>query len=107
VPRLVERYSGTQHTISNTSIELVGADTAYVESHVCARHLREDEDGPVMETFGGRYVDRFERRDGDWKIADRVVVHDWSTLERVEPAFPADRFPVGSRDPDDPSYRRR
>ena len=26
---------------------------------------------------GGRYVDRFERRDGRWRIAERTFVLDW------------------------------
>jgi hypothetical protein len=107
IPRLQERYSATAHSITNTRIELVDDDTAYVESHVCARHLRQDEHGPLLEVFGGRYVDRFERRDGEWKIADRVVVHDWDTVERLETAFPPDRFARGARGRDDPSYRRR
>jgi hypothetical protein len=60
-----------------------------------------------METFGGRYVDRFERRDGEWKIADRVVVHEWSTLEPLTAAFPGQRFVQGRRDGDDVSYQGR
>ena len=29
-----------------------------------------------------RYVDRFEKRDGEWRIADRMVVLD---SERIDP----------------------
>lgn len=107
VPRLTERYQGTMHSITNTVIDFAGADLAHVESHVCARHWREDGEGSWMETFGGRYVDRFERRDGEWKIADRVVVHEWSTLEPVTAAFPPERFVQGRRDGDDASYHGR
>jgi hypothetical protein len=107
VSRLTERYQGTMHSITNTVIDFAGPDLAHVESHVCARHWREDDDGSWMETFGGRYVDRFERRDGAWKIADRVVVHEWSTLEPVTAAFPAERFVQGRRDGDDASYQGR
>ncbi len=51
--------------------------------------------GVVLETFGGRYVDRFERRDGEWKIAHRTVVHEWDKVEHVELAFPPGRFTEG------------
>ena len=54
----------------------------------------------------GRYLDRFERRDGSWKIASRIGLHDF---ERV--LDPADRTlagaPAGQRGrqkPDDPIY---
>jgi hypothetical protein len=31
-----------------------------------------------MRIRGGRYCDRFERRDGVWKVAHRIVTDDWS-----------------------------
>ncbi len=30
-----------------------------------------------LRLTGGRYVDRLERRDGEWRIAERVVVLEW------------------------------
>jgi len=103
--RLPERYQATQHTIANTIIDFVDDDVANVESHVCARHVRAGgDDGLVLETFGGRYVDRFERRDGAWKIARRLVVHEWNKLEPVTLAFRPERFAHGVRGPADPIY---
>jgi hypothetical protein len=102
--RLPARYEATQHTIANPLIRFTDADTAIVETHVCAHHRRTDEQGPVLDTFGGRYVDRFERRDGEWKIAHRVVVHEWDRCERVELAYPPGRFSEGRRGPGDVSY---
>ena len=63
-----------------------------MECHVCARQRRIDGDQTVLETFGGRYLDRFERRDGEWRIAHRTVVHEWDKVETVELAFPPGRF---------------
>jgi uncharacterized protein (TIGR02246 family) len=102
--RLKERYQATMHTIGNTTIRFAGPDTAHVESHVCARQRREDDRGPVLESFGGRYVDRFERRGGAWRIARRVVVHEWDKVEHVELAFPPGRFTEGVRGQDDVAY---
>ena len=95
IDRLSDRYEVTMHSISNTIIDFAGPDVAYAESHVCARHLRRDEGGPLLETFGGRYVDRFERRDGEWKIADRVVVHEWDQVEHIVLAYTPGRFAEG------------
>ena len=103
--RLAERYDATMHTVTNAVIDFTGPDTAQVECYVCARHRRADDRGAVLETFGGRYIDRFERRDGRWRIGHRTVVHEWDKVEHVEPAYPPDRFIRGSRSRDDPSYR--
>ncbi|MGE3747892.1 MAG: nuclear transport factor 2 family protein, partial [Sphingomonadaceae bacterium] len=60
-------------------------------------------------TVYNRYIDRFERRNGEWKIADRLVVLD---LTRIDPAgtpfgdVPGWNFTWGVRDRTDASYRR-
>jgi hypothetical protein len=56
-------------------------------------------------TAGGRYVDRFERRAGQWKIAERTVVVDWQRVDRVhEPD--ASQLTLGLRSRQDLAYRR-
>jgi hypothetical protein len=102
--RLAERYEATMHSISNVAISFTGPDSARVECHVCARHLGNDDRGPALMTFGGRYIDRFERRGGEWKIAHRAVVHEWDKVEHVELAFPPGRFTEGVRGRSDPAY---
>jgi SnoaL-like domain len=105
VSRLGANYLATMHTIGDSIIEFAGPGVARVETYVCARQRKEDEQGPVLETFGGRYIDRFECRAGEWKIADRVVVREWDKVERIEPAFPAGRFTEGQRGRQDLAYR--
>ncbi len=103
------RYKMMQHSISNIMIERTG-DSAKVQSHFRAYHRGEDQSGTWDETLVGRYLDKFERRDGAWKIAHRVCVFDWS---RIEPAteqqlwelFGVDnQFHLGQRDRTDPLY---
>ena len=37
------------------------------------------EDGELVTTlFGGRYLDEFEKRDGQWRIARRKYIADWA-----------------------------
>ena len=106
VDRLGTAYDATMHSIGNTTIDFVDDHTAHVETYVHAVHRRTRDAGPEIMSFGGRYVDRFERRDGAWRIADRVVVHEWDRLDRVTPAYPEGQFREGVRSRDDLSYGR-
>jgi hypothetical protein len=97
------------HQISNILIELHG-DVAAVESAFLALQATASE--PRRETFlCGRYVDRFERRRDDWRIASRIVVYDWiEERERPELALPnaqlfGQRQPQACAMPADPIYR--
>lgn len=101
---LRDHADATMHSLTNVRIELDG-DVARCESYVVARHWRERDAGTQLETAGGRYVDRLERRVGEWKIAHRVVVLDWGKIEDVGQAFPLDAYQRGRRSGDDLSYR--
>jgi hypothetical protein len=69
-----------QHCIFNESVDLDG-DTAHVESYYMFVGLNRT--GTPLAMSGGRYLDRFERRDGRWAIAARVCVRDWAPLAEV------------------------
>lgn len=65
------------HTTSNILIDLDG-DTARVESHILA-FARLKKDGEKFDTLTlARALDRFERRNGAWKIAQRRMVWEWN-----------------------------
>jgi hypothetical protein len=63
-------------------------------------------DEAKVDLGGGRYVDRLERRDGEWRIAARELVLDWTA--RADAAVYADvaTYSQGRWDRDDLSYRR-
>lgn len=69
----------TTHVLGNVIIDLDG-DAAAVESYFQAAHVEDRDEGFRVFEFHGRYLDRFERRDGEWRIARRTVVHDWSEI---------------------------
>jgi ketosteroid isomerase-like protein len=94
----------TMHMTGEPDIEFTSPDTAHVETYVQAVHRCRDGEGPFLERFGGRYVDRFERRNGEWLIAHRICIHEWNARERIELAWPPDRFTEGRRDRTDPCY---
>lgn len=96
----------TTHSISNVLVQLAG-DVARVETYVQAYHDAEGPDGRIDIVVGGRYLDRFERRGAEWRIAHRQFVLDWnqnlrSTAEWDGPLYGA--LDVrGAHDGTDPS----
>jgi hypothetical protein len=106
IPMLLRDFSATMHTLGNILIELEG-DAAHVESYFHAYHRVPRPAGDRDLVVGGRYVDRFERRSGVWKIASRTVVLDWSRSEPASHAWSSgDRFKRGERSKSDWVYRR-
>lgn len=63
-----------------------------------------------MIVSGGRYVDRFERRDGRWAIAARVCLVEWqsdaTSLLSPELVEFLDTVQTVARDTSDNSYDR-
>lgn len=98
-------YRSVCHYVMNHLIELDG-DTAYSEAYAVAVHVSGSEAPLRHEVFGGRYVDRMERREGRWAIADRVVVVDWSRDDRVGMWEREPMFAAGVRGHQDVSYAR-
>ena len=107
LPRLRAGGRGVHH-IGNVLIERHG-DQAAVESSFFALQTTAAE--PARETLlCGRYLDRFERRGDEWRIAERTVVYDWIE-ERQRPELAQGdatlfgrRQPSGARGPADPLY---
>ena len=106
-PRL-KAMAHNLHMIGNILIRIDG-DKAAVESYLWAVSVIDGEAGPRDVTTAGRYLDRFERRGGEWRIAERMVVHDWfrETAEsgdwRVGP-FGMTGLELGTSGRDDKSY---
>jgi hypothetical protein len=84
------RDESTTHFIGNQEIDVEG-DVAYAETACIARHRQPAVDGKAASDYFGflRYCDRFERRDGEWRIAHRVVVYEPGRIDDVggEPAY--------------------
>lgn len=72
-----DAITNTQHVLGQSHIELAG-DTALVETQVVSYHRVDYGGGDEHDTcIGGRYLDRFEKRDGEWRIAERTMLYDW------------------------------
>jgi hypothetical protein len=79
VDRLTARYEWTMHFVANVLVELGDdSDVAACETYGVSLH-RSDDPRPFMNLATGfRYLDRFERREGAWRIAERHAIGEWS-----------------------------
>jgi SnoaL-like domain len=97
------------HMIGNVLIDWRG-DVAAVESYFVAfQESVAGDDGSAEETLlCGRYIDRFEKRGNEWRIAARTVAYDWQRRTPLPKELTAAVFgarqPTGGRRPDDPIY---
>lgn len=72
-----DAITNTQHSIGQSYIDLDGA-IAKVETQVISYHRIDYGGGDEHDTvIGGRYLDLFEKRAGDWRIASRTMLYDW------------------------------
>lgn len=100
-------HRANHHMIGQVRIDFEG-ETAFGEVYFQAFHRVTGDDGEQDLWVSGRYVDRYERRDGRWKIAHRSELVDWLRTEpasdellRTQPGWP-----LGARAPHDLSCRR-
>jgi hypothetical protein len=94
----------TQHHITNHRCEIEG-NVAHTESYYLFRSLNKQP--PLYMTASGRYIDRFEKRDGRWAIAERICLVDIRDDAYAQTGPDADGdYVTTSRSKSDPSYLR-
>lgn len=102
-----EAFEQTFHSIANQWIEVDG-DGAVGETYVIACSTTRGGETASETLTGGRYLDRFERRDGRWRIAERTFVMDWTrtgpTTRELEGPFYGALDLRGSRGATDPVH---
>jgi ketosteroid isomerase-like protein len=106
---VLPHFAATHHFVGQPRIRLEG-DVAQVDTYCIAHHLSKPDAGGRQSdlVIGLRYVDRFERRAGIWKIARRVCAFDWTVTLEEAPAAKyvfEQHFTVGRRDRTDVTYR--
>lgn len=110
-------HTHTHHQLGNHLVELDSATEARCECYFTAFHRMRAQGDPQagddafeteMDFFvGGRYLDRFECRDGVWKIVQRTGMTDWMRLEAPTSRGTAGIDPetISQRYPEDYLYR--
>jgi len=106
----------SSHFIGNLLIEFVTEDLALVESYV--RTIQQypseaksqlsqltggaagDQDWAMDMFTSSRYLDRVERRNGQWRIARRTLIQDWKRIDEVKfkALQPHSGWVIGRRD---------
>ena len=108
-----------QHYNTNHLIEIDGS-TAHCESYYLAvmklkaggaasipNLERKESSESEITVYGGRYLDRVERRDGAWRVALRWSVPEWAIQGPLYMGgFVEAAGHMGRRDRLDPSYQR-
>ncbi len=94
-------------SLLNNTLDIDG-DTAHSETYYL--FVARNHDESVWQA-GGRYVDRLERRNGEWRIAMRHNAIEWSVIPPAMP-IPFGDVPgindngISARSKDDVSYIR-
>ena len=102
-----ERFQTHTHNVFQQVCEIDG-DIAHCETYVIG--MFKDKEEETSRFLDGCYLDRLERRDGEWRIAvrrspvDGLLVGDASML--TSPAFIEQGYVKGMRDERDLSYQR-
>ena len=76
---LLVRYTWTMHCVANVLIDF-GDDpkAAVCETYGVAMHRSPEKKAYLNLVSGFRYIDRFEKRESDWRVAHRKVISEWS-----------------------------
>jgi len=107
LPRIQAPMLILHHNVTTINIAIEG-DYAEGEIYVLAYHQVETDRGAIDLLIGGRYLDRYAKRDGHWKFTYRMVLADWATLR--DPSVVDLRTPlvegshIGRRDETDPAH---
>ena len=65
------------HVSTGVTVQVQG-DRAKSECYGLSEGTIENEQGELVDTiFGGRYLDEFEKRNGQWRISKRTYIADW------------------------------
>lgn len=129
MPAMRESITDGMHTVTHCTIDLDG-DFATCESYYWAyqqtkggyewikdffgetyaskARLEGTIDGAHDYYCGGRYIDLFERRDGQWKILRRKITNEWNDIRPANRIISEGHVAVfnlpGRRDRQDPVY---
>lgn len=102
---VLETTASMYHLLGQSLIRVEG-DEAGAETYFLAVARTAGEGGvETCNQLGGRFVDRFVREDGRWRIWRRTVMRDWAISLPVEQDWTAQAgLAPGARSDADPSF---
>ncbi len=112
---LLDACDQTQHQLGQVLFGFESDTVCHTETYMTAMHVIPP-GYPVPEVFpnkgrhyhviiAGRYVDRFEKRNGEWRMAQRTGLYDWREIREINTDGLSDtpEGSFGSHDESDPS----
>lgn len=97
-----------QHNITTMNFAISG-HAAEGEIYTIAIHTLAGSGRDLDLVVGGRYLDKYEKRDDGWKIIERTIVTDWARVNdpsSMDLSHPITKDTLrGTPDANDPSYR--
>lgn len=100
-------FDANLHNVTMHMCEIDG-DVAHAESYSLGVFL--DKGGETGRILAGRYIDRLERRDGEWRIVLRrstvEIALEGKARLPTGAMLPGSGYLKGNRDRTDPSYER-
>jgi hypothetical protein len=107
LPRIQAPMQILHHNVTTVNFKLDG-DRAEGEIHLIAFHQVRDGERVYDVLIGGRYFDKYEKRNGVWKFSYRSIVADWAypadpSRVQLDHPFLSGAY-IGKPGPADPSY---
>jgi ketosteroid isomerase-like protein len=97
-----------QHNITTVNFAIAG-DVAEGEIYTIAVHTLAGREHDIDLIVGGRYLDKYEKRHGTWKIMERTIVTDWARVSdpsSMDLSHPITKDTLkGALDATDPSFQ--
>ncbi|WP_416830423.1 MAG: nuclear transport factor 2 family protein [Erythrobacter sp.] len=91
---IIDPCLATQHQLGQVQFGFEGDTVCHTETYMTAMHtipagypipdVFPDKGKIYSAVIAGRYVDRFEKRSGEWRIAQRTGLYDWREFREVE-----------------------
>lgn len=101
----------SHHLIGNVEVIFDDETHARATAYVSGAHRSYHDDGKLWDEFSrGRYLDRVVKHDGEWRIAARQLIMDWSYMapaldtEYWQTRPGGENTVTGTMGPDDPSH---
>ncbi len=118
---VIEPCLATQHQLGQVMFGFESDTICHTETYMTAMHtVPADHEIPHIfpvtgkiysAVIAGRYVDRFEKREGEWRIAQRTGLYDWREFREAD-GIDLSELPEGvcgyhgERDPSTPAITR-
>jgi hypothetical protein len=91
----LNKYDATTHFIGQNTIFTLTADRATGVTYCLAHHVTVDGEKKRLMIASLRYLDTFEKADGDWLFAERLLYVDW-----IEERVISDNYDIGGNSGD-------